>query len=318
MSSNRTLVGVDLGGTLIRAAVATGPGTHGQVARHPTRAKRGPAAVLDSIASAVLEAASGRPCDGVAIGIPGPLDPGTGIVYSAPHLPGWGGLHAAEELQRRLGCPVVVQNDAKLAAIAEWTLGAGKGTQNFVFITVSTGVGGGLVINGELYTGTAGTAGEIGHVPIGMTGPVCGQGHVGCLEGMASGTAIAARAHHALQSGEPSSLHDVEALDARAVEIAALAGDALARRLFDEAGRALGRAIGGFINVLSPEVIALGGGLLGAGDLVFTPMRAAIPEIAFAEPLARCRIVPAALGTDAGLVGATTWALRRLGGDPVR
>jgi glucokinase len=318
VSPNRTLVGVDLGGTLIRAAVATGPGTHGEVARHHTRPERGAAAVLDSIAAAVRESTSGRPCDGVAIGIPGPLDPASGIVYSAPHLPGWGGLHAAEELQRRLGCPVAIQNDAKLAAIAEWTLGAGKGTQIFVFFTVSTGVGGGLVIDGELYTGTAGTAGELGHVPVGMTGPPCGQGHAGCLEGMASGTAIAARAHAALQSGEASSLRDLETLDARGVEIAALAGDTLAHRLFDEAGRALGRAIGGFINVLSPEVIALGGGLLGAGDLLFIPMHAAIPEIAFAEPLARCRVVPAALGTDAGLVGATTWALRRLGGDPAR
>jgi glucokinase len=318
VSTNRTLVGVDLGGTLIRAAVATGPGTHGEVARHPTLPERGPSAVLDSIAAAVGEATAGSRCDGVAIGIPGPLDPNAGIVYSAPHLPGWGGLHAADELQRRLGCPVVVQNDARLAAMAEWTLGAGVGTQNFIFITVSTGVGGGLVIDGELYTGAAGTAGELGHVPVGMTGPACGQGHVGCLEGMASGTAIAARARQALQSGEPSNLPDAGALDARAVETAALAGDALARRLFDEAGRALGRAIGGFINVLSPEVIALGGGLLGAGDLLFTPMRAAIPEMAFAEPLARCRIMPAALGTDAGLVGATTWALRRLGGDPLR
>lgn len=310
---SHTLVGVDLGGTLIRAALATGRGTHGEVARHPTPALRGPGAVFDAIAAAVGEAAGGSTCDGVGIGIPGPLDPVSGVVYDAPHLPGWAGVNAAGELQRRLGCPVAIQNDAKLAALAEWTLGAGVGTTNFVFITVSTGVGGGLVLDGELYSGTAGTAGELGHIPVDLDGPACGQGHRGCLEGMASGTAIADAARAALERGEGSVLASASPLDARAVEVAARAGDALAKRLFDEAGRALGRALGGVVNVLSPEVIAVGGGLIGAGDLLFEPMRAALPEIAFAEPLARCRIVAAALGTDAGLVGATTWALRRLG-----
>jgi glucokinase len=171
-------------------------------------------------------------------------------------------------------------------------------------------VGGGLVLDGELYTGWAGTAGELGHVPIDSEGRACHQGHPGCLEGVASGTAIAERARAALAAGEPSRLSVVEVLDARAVQEAAEVGDRLATRLFDEAGRALGRAIGGYVNILSPEVVAIGGGLIGAGDLLFTPLHAAIPEIAFAVPLSRCRVVTAALGTDAGLVGATAWATR--------
>jgi len=240
------------------------------------------------------------------------VDARTGLVYAAPNLHGWEGIEAGRLLADRLGCRVAVQNDANLAAFAEWTAGAGRGTRDFVFLTVSTGVGGGLILDGELVTGAAGTAGELGRVPADLDGPPCGQGHAGCLEGIASGTAIADRARAALAAGERSRLAAVgDSLDARDVQAAAEAGDALAGRLFDEAGRALGRAIGGIVNVLSPEVVAIGGGLLGAGELLFTPLRAAIGEIAFAVPLRRCRVVPAALGTDAGLVGATAWAVRR-------
>jgi glucokinase len=309
-----TLVGVDLGGTLIRAAVATGPATHGEPARRPTPAAAGPDAVLDAVAAAVRDAAAGAQPDGVAIGIPGPLDPVGGVVYDAPNLPGWEGLPVAELLQRRLGCKVAIQNDARLAGFAEWTTGAGTGTRNFVFVTVSTGVGGCLILDGELYTGSAGTAGEVGHQQASLDGPKCAEGHPGCLEGIASGTAIAHRAKAAIAAGEATSLAgQSDDLDARAVETAARAGDQLSKRLFDEAGHALGRAIGGLINVLSPEVVAIGGGLSQSGDLLFVPLRAAMPEIAFAVPLSRCRLLPAALGTDAGLVGATAWAVRRLG-----
>ena len=311
----RTLVGVDLGGTLIRAAVVTGPAAHAEPARRPTPHDQGAAAVLDAVAAAVREAAAGRVVDGVAIGIPGPLDPRTGIVYEAPNIHGWEDLPAAQELSRRLdGCEVVIQNDANLAGYAEWIAGAGRGTRDFVFITISTGVGGGLVLDGELFAGSAGTAGEVGHVVVSAGGPACGQGHPGCLEGIASGTAIAHRAQAALDAGEPSSLRDhAGPLDAVAVEHAARAGDPLARRIFAQAGEALGLAIGGLINVLSPEVVAIGGGLSQAGELIFEPARAAIPRIAFPQPAARCRIVPAALGTDAGLVGAVAWATRRMG-----
>jgi glucokinase len=209
---------------------------------------------------------------------------------------------------------VAVHNDASLAGYAEWKLGAGMGTRHFVFITASTGVGGALVLDGNLYDG-AGRAGEIGHTPVGPDAPACAEGHPGCLEGTASGTAIAHAARVALAAGAASSLAAVDpaALDARAVEEAARAGDELAQRLFADAGRALGRAIGGLVNLLAPECIAIGGGLINAGDVLFTPLRAAVTEIAFAAPLSRCRIVAAALGTDAGLAGATAWAVRSFG-----
>ena len=184
---------------------------------------------------------------------------------------------------------------------------------------MSTGIGGALFINGDVYDGATGSAGEVGHTPISNDGPRCGQGHPGCLEGTASGTAIAARARAELAAGVASSLRDVDAasIDARAIATAANAGDALALRLFNDAGHALGRAIGGFINVLAPDSIVIGGGLINAGDLLLGPARQAVTEIAFEIPASRCKIVTAALGTDAGLIGAVAWAVRNFSDRPV-
>ena len=310
---NSVLVGVDLGGTNIRAARATGPAQHAGAVHRDTPAQGGPDAVLDAVADAAREAA-GAHIDGLAIGIPGPLDPATGVVHAAPHLPGWKETPAAAMLSQRLGCPVAVRNDATLAGYAEWVAGAGSGARHFIFITVSTGIGGALILDGKLHDGI-GSAGEVGHTPVGPDAPACSQGHPGCLEGTASGTAIAAAAHAAVTRGAVTSLTTVDPahLDARAVEEAARAGDELAMSLFATAGHAMGRACGGLINMLAPEVIAIGGGLINAGDLLFGPLLEAVPEMAFTWPMQRCRIVPAALGTDAGLVGAVAWAVHSFG-----
>lgn len=310
-----TLVGVDLGGTNIRAAVATGMGTHATPAHAATPAAEGPHAVVEAIARCVAEAAAGAVVDGLAIGIPGPLDPRRGIVYATPHLAGWDNFDAAAALRARVGCPVAIHNDANLAGYAEWILGAGRGTTDFVFITASTGVGGALILDGELFAGKSGTAGEIGHMPLCPEYPRCGEGHQGCLEGSASGTAIARAAQDAVTAGERTSLATLppDAIDGKAVQDAAEAGDEVALRIFSAAARNLGRAVGGLINLLSPEVVAIGGGLINAGDLLFGPLRAAVGEMAFTVPAAHCRIVEAELGTDAGLVGAVAWAATRFG-----
>jgi glucokinase len=308
----RLLVGVDLGGTLIRAAVATGPASHASPVRRETPAGVPPEALLDVVAEAVREATGGAAPDGVAIGIPGPLDAVAGHVYAAPNLHGWVDVPAKQLLEERVGSPVAIGNDGHLAGFAEWTAGAGVGTRHMVFITASTGVGGALILDGEPYSGAAGTAGELGHTVIDPNGPPCHQGHRGCLEGTASGSAIAARARALLAAGESSSLSTLpdERIDAHTVADAAAAGDPLAVRLYRESGRALGHAVGGLLNQLSPEAVVIGGGLINAGDLLFAPLREAVGDIAFAAPQARCRIVPAALGTDAGLVGAVAWAVR--------
>jgi glucokinase len=313
------LIGVDLGGTSIRAAVATGDVTHGEPVHRDTPSREGPAAVLDAVAECARRAAGGSPIHGLAIGIPGPVDPSAGIVHDTPNMSGWNEVPAAAMLTERLGCPVVICHDAAAAGYAELKAGAGRGARHLLFITVSTGIGGALFINGDVYDGATGSAGEVGHTPISDDGPRCGQGHPGCLEGTSSGTAIAARARAELAAGAASSLHDVDAasIDARAIATAANAGDELALRLFNDAGHALGRAIGGFINVLAPDSIVIGGGLINAGDLLLGPARHAVTQIAFEIPASRCKIVMAALGTDAGLIGAVAWAVRSFSGRPV-
>jgi glucokinase len=314
-----TLVGVDLGGTSIRAAVATGDVTHGEPVHRDTPSREGPAAVLDAVAACARQAAGGTAIHGLAIGIPGPIDPHAGVVHDTPNMTGWNEVPAATMLSERVGCPVVICHDAAAAGYAELKAGAGRGARHLLFITVSTGIGGALFIGGDLYDGATGSAGEVGHTPITDDGPACGQGHPGCLEGISSGTAIAARAHAELAAGAVSSLRgmDVASIDARAITVAANGGDELALRLFNDAGHALGRAIGGFINVLAPDAIVIGGGLINAGDLLLAPARHAVAEIAFAIPASRCRIVTAALGTDAGLIGAVAWAVRSFSGRPV-
>lgn len=310
-----TLIGVDLGGTNIRAAVATGRHTHEAPARAPTPAAQGRDAVIEAIARCVAEAAANRHVDGLAIGIPGPLDPRRGIVYAAPQMPGWDNFDAAAALRSAVGCDVVIHNDANLAGYAEWIAGAGKGTTDFVFVTASTGVGGALILNGELYAGRSGTAGEVGHQALAAEYPPCNEGHPGCLEGTASGTAIARAARAAVAAGEVTTLSalPLDTIDGKAVEDAANAGDEVALRIFTFAARTLGRSIGGLINLLSPEVIAIGGGLINAGELLLGPLRDAVDEVAFVVPAQHCRIETAELGTDAGLVGAVAWAVKSFG-----
>jgi len=307
----KRLAGIDLGGTNIRVALATSETTHTAPVHRSTPAADGPDAVMQSIADCVREASGGAPLDGAAIGIPGPLDPMTGVVHAAPQLHGWHELPAASMLGTLLGCPVAIRNDASLAGFAEWKAGAGGGSRHFLFVTASTGIGGALVVDGRLYDGGTGSGGEVGHAPMGLDGPACAQGHPGCLEGFASGTGIAHQAHRAVAAGESTSLASLppDRIDAKAVQDAARAGDQVATRIYAGAGRALGRALGGLINLLSPEVIAVGGGLIHAGDLLFDPLRAGVAEMAFEYPASQCRVVPAALGTDAGLVGAIAWAV---------
>lgn len=313
MSARGPLVGVDLGGTSVRAAVADAGAEHGHgpIVHRDTPADEGPERVLDVIAEAVREAAGGEPA-GVAIGIPGPLDPRTGVVHTAPHLRGWDGLAARDLLAERTGCPVAIHNDASLAGFAEWTHGAGQGAASFVYITVSTGIGGAIIRGGDLLTGVAGTAAELGHVPAHFGGATCGAGHPGCLEGLASGTAIARRARDAVEAGEASALRvaDLEHLSARDVEQAARNGDALAARIYREAALGVGYWLGGLVNVLGPDVIAVGGGLINAGELLFDPLHEGLAAFAFGSSLPRVHVVPAQLGTDAGLVGAVGWAVR--------
>lgn len=313
----RTVLAVDIGGTHLRVAHVAADGAILARRRIDTPTDRGPAAVVDAI---VRELASLTPANdprAVAIGIaaPGPLDPRTGIVHEVPNMPGWRGFPLGPQLSAATGLPAHVHNDANLAALAEARLGAGRGHDPVVYLTVSTGVGGGIVIDGRIFAGAAGLAGELGHTIVHAGGPACNLGHAGCLEALASGTAIARRAREAVRSGAPTRLADVAAaglpVDAAAVARAADAGDPLARAIFHDAGSALGLAIGGFINIFDPGRIVLGGGVTAAWPLFEPAMQLGMRRVAMAWEWHPVDIVPAALGDDAGLVGAGLWAWER-------
>lgn len=305
MQAERPVAVVDLGGTKVAAAVAL-PGGRLAGRRQEATSREGFAAVLGQIARLVGQAVRDAGVEpaalaGVAIACPGPVDPQAGFVYRPPNLPGWGDEPLVARAAEVLGLPVRIGNDADCAALGEWAFGAGRGSRHMVYVTVSTGVGGGLILDGQLWTGTC-SAGEVGHVQVDPDGPTCGCGRTGCLEAVASGPAIARR--HASLAGL------AEPLDAVQVFARARAGDPSARRAVEEAAAALGRALGGLVNVLAPERIVLGGGVaLGGHDLLLPPLCRELERAAFPLPRARLTVHLAELGADAGLLGASLlWA----------
>ncbi|MFN3285334.1 MAG: ROK family protein [bacterium] len=304
-------VAVDLGGTWIRAGRVSPEGEVTQTVRAPTP-QTGPKAVADAIAELVRRLGP-LPPGRVGVAVPGPLSVREGVVFEPPNLQGWRDVPLRGMLEDRLGRPVVLENDANAAAVGEWWRGAGRGSRHLVYVTVSTGVGGGLVLDGRLYRGATDTAGEIGHVLVDPAGPVCSCGRRGHLEGIASGPAIARWVVERIREGRPSVLPKGRPLSAREVAEAAEAGDGLAREAFERAGRYLGWAVAGLLNLLNPEVVVIGGGVAAAGRWLFEPLREAAREASFERPWGAARIVPAALGDRAGLLGAA-YVAREEGG----
>lgn len=309
------LIAVDLGGTSIRTARfdAGGPPPLSQ-AKIATLASQGPDAVIERMVQAIEKVLpSERTSMRIGVGAPGPLDPRTGIILEAPNLPGWTNVPLRDILQGRLNCPVAVGNDANLAALGEWRYGAGRGSRDLLYLTISTGIGGGVIIDGRLLIGTRGLAAELGHMTVDPDGPMCGCGQRGHLEAVASGPAIARRARQLIEEGRVSVLSGPLAagreLTAETVGEAAKSGDSLAREVLAEAGEAIGRHLAGLAHAFNPEVIVLGGGVTHVGPLLFEPvdraLRAHILHPAYLEGL---RLVPAGLGDEAGLIGAMVLA----------
>ncbi|MGC2207086.1 MAG: ROK family protein [Candidatus Dormiibacterota bacterium] len=302
------VAGVDLGGTWLRVGLAGPDGEVRHRGRARTAAEDGPAGVLAQISDLVREAVATEPEAELsqlvlAIGVPGPVDSGSGVVEGAPNLPGWCRVPVRDLLEEMLGCQCLVEHDANLAALAEHRRGAGRGTRDFIYVTVSTGIGAGLILGGKLYRGYQGSAGEFGHMVISPDGPLCNCGNHGCVEAFASGTAIAREA------GAPS---------AAEVGRLAAAGDQAAQQILSRAARHLGLAVGGLINLLNPEVIAMGGGVIASSPKFWTEVLAAIPDGSFPSLRNTCRVEPAELGEDQGLVGAVELALDLARSDPPR
>ncbi len=312
------ILGVDLGGTNIVVGAATADGARQFALRsEPTRGDEGADAVVariarmieTSITETIQETGASRAAfRGVGIGAPGPLDREKGLVIVAPNL-GWRDFPLRDRVSRAVGLPAMLDNDANCATFGEWWLGAARGGRNVVGMTIGTGIGGGLILNGALYHGSSDVAGEIGHTTIDSTGRLCKCGNYGCLEAYASGPAIAQRARELLAGDEPSSLADrvdgkLELLTARIVYEAAKEGDFLARLVVRDTARFLGAGIANLLNIFNPDVVVLAGGVTMAGDTLFEPLRAEVRRRAFRPAVEACRIVPGTLGDAAGVLGA--------------
>lgn len=315
------VIGIDLGGTQLRVAVADDRGRLRTVVREPTEARRGRDHVIERIVSSVKAALAqdGTPAARVSalgIGMPGPVDPARGLVISPANLPGFRNVPLNQILTRRTGIRSFLHHDAHLAALGEHRRGAARGASELIYVTVSTGIGAGLVLHNQLYAGAHGNAGEVGHIVVQRGGPRCRCGNFGCVEAISSGTGIANAAAHLAPERPDSALHQVASPTAADVVSAARAGDALAHEILETAGVYLGIALGTLVNLFNPQVIVLGGSVLKAGSLLLKPMRRSMVESSWASARKGLRIVRPALGDDVGLIGAVEFA--RLNASPTR
>ena len=314
------IVAIDLGGTQLRAALCTPDGVIHQRVRKKTRAKRGTEAVLDRISQVAEQV---WPTKGkvraMSISAPGPLDPFKGIVLESPNLPGWERVPLREIMASRFNVPVAVGNDANLAALGEHRFGAGVGYDDMIYLTISTGIGGGILLGGSLLLGHRGLAGEIGHMVLQPGGPQCGCGNQGCLEALASGTAIGRQARTLAASGRAPAIlaaagGSVAQVTSRSVGEAAIQGDKTAQDLLEHAGRYIGIGIANLMHLFNPQRFVLGGGVTNAGDLLFEPIRRTAPLwVQIPQYAEGVEIVPADLGDDVSLLGAVALACSEVG-----
>jgi glucokinase len=311
------VLALDIGGTKLAVAVVTGDGgTHGWQAA-PTHREEGPTQVLKRLFDlghrAVEEAGLG-PVAAVGISCGGPLDSVAGVLESPPHLPGWIGVPVGSLATGEFGVPAHLENDATAGARAEYLFGAGVDARTMVYLTVSTGIGGGAVIDGRLHHGSAGNGGEFGHIMVERGGRLCSCGRHGCVEAYASGSSIAERAHEGLSEATGSALGGLEQITAADVSRAAGDGDAYARRIWDETTDALGCAVTDLVNVFEPDLVVLGGGVTRAGSMLLDPVRETVRQEAMGPAARTARVEIAALGDAVCVVGAGAVALERVSG----
>jgi glucokinase len=300
-------IGIDIGGTNLRAALINRAWEAEERISLSTSSVR--EEVLKQVEEVALKLKIGKDVLGIGIGSPGNIDVRRGIVYDAPNIKGWDNVPLKSYVEEKTNLPTFIDNDANVMALAESRIGAGKGAGNIICITLGTGVGGALIINGELYHGAMLTAGEIGHIPVNVNGPLCNCGGRGCLERYVGNRFIVERATGAIEDGQKSLIAelvegDLGKVTPEFISRAALKGDKLAIEIWNEVGRYIGVALSGLVNLLNPEVIIIGGGVAKADSLVFDPIRQTIKERAMRMPAKMVRVVPAKLGKDAGMIGA--------------
>lgn len=319
-AEKKWVIGVDLGGTNIVVGVLPIDGGTGDVLAlksEPTEPQRGAKYVVDKIVLLIEEARAevvgrygGSRSDfaGIGIGSPGPLNRETGTVINTPNL-GWRNFPLRDLVSNAVNLPAVLDNDANCATYGEWWLGAGRNVNTLIGLTLGTGIGGGIVLNGEIFHGVSDAAGEVGHMTIEANGRKCPCGNYGCLEAYASGPAIAARAREGLESASDSMLPDLvggdlNAITAATVYEAVVLGDPYANDVMRETAKFLGAGVGNIINIFNPEMVVIAGGVTKAGDHLFVPLRAEVRRRSFKSAMDACEILPAQLPGTAGVIGA--------------
>ena len=303
------MLGVDIGGTDVKLGIVSASGEVLERGKIETRAAEGPPAVAFRVAEWLRGRSPERASVSAAgVGCAGLIDGRRGWLYTSPNLPGWTGIPLGPIFEEALGRPALIENDANCAAYGEHRRGAGAGTTNFIALTLGTGVGGGIIVDGELYRGTAGFAGEIGHHVIQLDGPPCGCGKRGCLEALIKAGSIVDRARAMARSRGVERPDWNERLTVEAIHRAAVEGDDLAVRVLAETGRFLGVGLSNVIHIFDPDAIAIGGGVAGAGDFILEPARATVRDSYMDAAMSHVRIVPAQLGNSASFIGAALLA----------
>ncbi len=315
------VLAIDLGGTKIITAIISNKGQ--MIAREYclTLAGEGPQSVINRVLSAIDRLLSLKNIDSskpgsISLAAAGAIDYERGLVTLSPNLPGWNDIPLRDIVREKYGVNTFLLNDASAATLGEHRFGAGKGVNNLIYLAVGTGIGGGIIINGRLYSGLCGSAGEVGHMTIDVNGPKCNCGNIGCLETLVSGTAVAKEAIRRINQGERSSLTEIvegkiENITAEEVSLAAQGGDSLALELISKAATYLGVGMVNLVNIFNPEMAIIGGGMAKMGDLLLNPVRQVVRERAFSLSARAVRIVPAQLGDDAGVLGAAIFALEQ-------
>jgi glucokinase len=319
-------LGIDIGGTKILTAVVNSRGEILSSDERATPVTKSREVVIQSIvdsADCVLKQSSGAISDisAVGIGAAGISNPEAGVLFTSPNLPALRNVLLRDILQERLGKRTFLTNDANAAALGEFYFGAGRGVRNFIYITISTGIGGGIIIDGKIYAGAIGVAGEVGHMTIDDNGPVCSCGNRGCWEALASGTALAREARQRVMEGVKTSIlecaqGDAATITAQVVHRAAEQGDSLAKELIARTGYYVGVGLGNLINIFNPELIVIGGGLSNIGDMLLKPAFEVAGERAFKEAYQSVRFASAELAGNSGVLGAAAFALQETGKPP--
>jgi glucokinase len=312
-------IGCDLGGTNLRAAIVDveNGGVLYQLSM-PTLAREGHASVMQRMAALFVQliAEAGlqkEEVGGIGIGVPGVLDLPKGETLFLPNLPGtWPHVPLRDTILRLTGLPVALLNDVRAITVGEWLFGAGRGVDTVAVFAIGTGIGGGLVINGQLHLGIGGTGGELGHMTIDYNGPACGCGSRGCLEAYASGPAIAAMGMKAVAQGLTTSIsalcsYDLNRISPQLIAEAALAGDPIACDIYERAGFALGIAAANICASIGPRRIIIGGGVAQAGELLLAPIRRTLRERVHIMPVEQVEVVSSQLGDYAGVIGVARW-----------